>query len=126
MERYLDWSNLIGGEEDNKIGQLIVTSRIYKLPQLLNVLFGSLSLVGPRAETKETVEKSRSRIRFYNRRFMIRPGMTGWAQLKVFKVVTEEMREDDFRQDLFYLENMSLIFDLRIIIRAMIKLVVRR
>jgi len=114
------------GEEDNKIGQLILTSRIYKLPQLLNVLIGSLSLVGPRAETKETVEKSRSRIRFYNRRFMIRPGMTGWAQLKVFKVVTEEMREDDFRQDLFYLENMSLIFDLRIIIRAMIKLVVRR
>ena len=57
---------------------------------------------------------------------MIRPGMTGWAQLKVIKVVTEEMREEDFRQDLFYLENMSLIFDLRIIIRAMIKIVVRR
>ena len=114
------------GENDNKIGQLLVSSRIYKLPQLLNVLIGSLSLVGPRAETKETVENLRSRIRFYNRRFMIRPGMTGWAQLKVIRVVTEEMREEDFRHDLFYLENMSLIFDLRIIIRALIKLIFRR
>jgi lipopolysaccharide/colanic/teichoic acid biosynthesis glycosyltransferase len=114
------------GEEGNKIGQMIVSSRIYKLPQLLNVFIGSLSLVGPRAETKETVERFRSEIRFYNRRFMIRPGMTGSAQLKVLKVVTDEMREDDFRQDLFYLENMSLIFDLRIIIRALIKLIIRR
>jgi lipopolysaccharide/colanic/teichoic acid biosynthesis glycosyltransferase len=114
------------GEEDNKIGQLIISSRIYKLPQLLNVLIGSLSLVGPRAETKETVENLRSKIRFYNRRFMVRPGMTGWAQLKIFNIVTDKMREDDFRQDLFYLENMSLIFDLRIIIRALIKLVVRK
>jgi UDP-GlcNAc:undecaprenyl-phosphate GlcNAc-1-phosphate transferase len=114
------------GDDDNKIGQLILTSRIYKLPQLINVVIGSLSLVGPRAETKETVENLRSKIRFYNRRFMIRPGMTGWAQLKVYKVVTDEMREDDFRQDLFYLENMSLIFDFRILIRALIKLIVRR
>jgi UDP-GlcNAc:undecaprenyl-phosphate GlcNAc-1-phosphate transferase len=114
------------GEENNRIGNLIVSSRIYKLPQLINVLVGSLSLVGPRAENKETVEKFRAKIRFYNRRFMIRPGMTGWAQLKVFKSVTDEMREEDFRQDLFYLENMSLIFDLRIIIRALIKLIVRR
>jgi lipopolysaccharide/colanic/teichoic acid biosynthesis glycosyltransferase len=114
------------GNGDNKIGQLIVSSRIYKLPQLLNVLIGSLSLVGPRAESKQTVEQLRSKIRFYNRRFMIRPGMTGPAQLKVYKKVSDEMRENDFRQDLFYLENMSLIFDLRIIIRAFIKLIVRR
>ncbi len=114
------------GENDNKIGQLLVFSRIYKLPQLLNVLIGSLSLVGPRSETKETVENLRLRIRFYNRRFMVRPGITGWAQLKVIRVFTEEMREEDFRQDLFYLENMSLIFDLRIIIRALIKLIFRR
>ena len=114
------------GENDNKVGQLLVFSRIYKLPQLLNVVMGSLSLVGPRAEKKETVEHLRLRIRFYNRRFMIRPGMTGWAQLRVIKVVTEEMREADFGQDLFYLENMSLIFDLRIMIRAIIKLIFRR
>jgi UDP-GlcNAc:undecaprenyl-phosphate GlcNAc-1-phosphate transferase len=114
------------GENDNKVGQLLVSSRIYKLPQLLNVVMGSLSLVGPRAEPKETVEKIRSRIRFYNRRFLIRPGMTGWAQLKVIEVLTEDLREEDFAQDLFYLENMSLVFDLRIIIRAIIKLIFRR
>jgi lipopolysaccharide/colanic/teichoic acid biosynthesis glycosyltransferase len=111
---------------ENKVGQLLVSSRVYKLPQLLNVLIGSLSLVGPRAESKKTVEKLRSRIRFYNRRFMVRPGMTGWAQLKVKNVVTDDIREEDFAHDLFYLENMSLIFDLRIIIRALIKLIFRR
>ena len=78
------------------------------------------------AISKEMVEKLRSRIRFYNRRFMIRPGMTGWAQLKVIESVNEAMREEDFGQDLFYLENMSLIFDLRIIIRAIVKLIFRR
>jgi lipopolysaccharide/colanic/teichoic acid biosynthesis glycosyltransferase len=114
------------GDDENKVGQLLVFTRIYKLPQLLNVLMGSVSLVGPRAETKETVEHLRLRIRFYNRRFMIRPGMTGWAQLRIIKVVNEETRETDFSHDLFYLENMSLIFDLRIIIRAIIKLIFRR
>jgi UDP-GlcNAc:undecaprenyl-phosphate GlcNAc-1-phosphate transferase len=112
------------GEEGNKVGQLILTNRIYKLPQLLNVLMGTLSLVGPRAESKDTIENLRLRIRFYNRRFLIRPGMTGWAQLKMKQTVTDDMREEDFEQDLFYLENMSLIFDLRIIIRALIKLIV--
>ena len=114
------------GDDDNKVGRLLVSSRIYKLPQLLNVVMGSLSLVGPRAEQKNMVEYLRSRIRFYNRRFMIRPGMTGWAQLKVVNIITDEMREADFAQDLFYLENMSLSFDLRIIIRAIVKLIFRR
>jgi len=111
---------------ENKVGHVLVSSRVYKLPQLLNVLIGSLSLVGPRAESKKTVEKLRSQIRFYNRRFMIRPGMTGWAQLKIKDVVTDDIREEDFAQDIFYLENMSLIFDVRIIIRALIKLIFRR
>jgi UDP-GlcNAc:undecaprenyl-phosphate GlcNAc-1-phosphate transferase len=114
------------GDDENKVGRLLVTSRIYKLPQLMNVVIGSLSLVGPRAEPKNIVEHLRSRIRFYNRRFMIRPGMTGWAQLKVLNIVTDEMREADFAQDLFYLENMSLAFDMRIIIRAIVKLIFRR
>ena len=114
------------GEKDNKVGQILVSSRIYKLPQLLNVIMGSLSLVGPRAEPKDMVERLRSRIRFYNRRFLIRPGMTGWAQLKVENIVTDDMREEDFGQELFYLENMSLVFDIRIIIRAIIKLIFRR
>jgi lipopolysaccharide/colanic/teichoic acid biosynthesis glycosyltransferase len=111
---------------DNTIGRLLSISRIYKLPQLLNVIMGSVSLVGPRAETKTTVELLRSRIQFYNRRFLIRPGMTGWAQLRVKDDLTDQMREDDFRLDIFYLENMSLVFDLRIIIRAIIKFILRR
>ena len=114
------------GSDQNKVGQFLVFSRIYKLPQLLNVLIGSLSLVGPRAESKKTVERLRSQIRFYNRRFMVRPGMTGLAQLKVKDRVNDDMRREDFAQDLFYLENMSLISDMRILVRTLIKLIFRR
>ena len=113
------------GDDQNKVGQFLVFSRIYRLPQLLNVLIGSLSLVGPRAESKKTVERLRSKIRFYNRRFMVRPGITGLAQLKVKDMVYDDMRGEDFAQDLFYLENMSLISDMRILIRALIKLIFR-
>jgi lipopolysaccharide/colanic/teichoic acid biosynthesis glycosyltransferase len=57
---------------------------------------------------------------------MIRPGITGWAQLKVPASSKTEVRAEQFRQDLFYLENMSLIFDIRIIVRAVLKFLVRR
>ncbi len=114
------------GPQEQNFSKILSSTHLYRYPQLFNVLMGSLSLVGPRAESKETVEKLRSRIRFYNRRFMIRPGITGWAQLKVPASSKTEVRTEQFRQDLFYLENMSLVFDIRIIIRAVLKFLVRR
>ena len=84
-----------------------------------------MSIVGPNAEPRETADKLSSKIRFYNRRFMIRPGVTGWAQLKVPASTKLEMKVEQFRQDLFYLENMSLRFDLRIIIRAITRYFIR-
>lgn len=114
------------GEEKNKVGDFLKRTKIFRLPMFLNVLIGSMSLVGPVAERKETVEDLKTKIRFYNRRFMIRPGMTGWAQLKVKIVTTLKLRQEQFQHDLFYLENMSLNFDMRIVIRALIKILFRK
>ncbi len=113
------------GEGRKKFERYLIKTKTHYFPNLINVLMGTLSIVGPNAELRETVEKLRPKIRFYNRRFMIRPGITGWAQLKVPASSKLELKTEQFRQDLFYLENMSLSFDIRIIIRALARYVIR-
>ncbi|HGY54391.1 MAG TPA: hypothetical protein ENK44_01690 [Caldithrix abyssi] len=95
-------------------------TNIYKLPELINILLGSMSWVGPRPESPDKVERLRSRIKFYNRRFQIRPGLTGWAQVRYRYDDSMRSHRDQHKQDLFYLENMSLTFDLRILLRSLV------
>jgi len=114
------------GLERPRLIRFLTSGNIYRIPHFLNVLVGSLSLVGPKPETNETVDKLRKRIRFYNRRFMIRPGITGWSQLKVSNLTSLEIKTEQFRQDLFYMENMSLSFDFRIVVRAFVKFLTPR
>jgi len=102
----------------NTIGRFLYHSNIYKMPQIFNLLLGSLSIVGPRPESLKVVDELRGKIKFYNRRFMIRPGITGWTQVKYRYSESLKHRKEQFKQDLFYLENMSLLFDLRIILRS--------
>ena len=78
-----------------------------------------MSLVGPRPETPETVSEMYEKIRFYNRRFQIRPGLTGWAQVKYRYDNSLKSKREQYKQDLFYLENMSLTFDIRILLRSL-------
>jgi len=113
------------GEGQEKFERYLKRMKFHYFPNLLNVIMGSMSIVGPNAETRETADKLKPKIRFYNRRFMIRPGITGWAQLKVVASNKFEIKTEQFRQDLFYLENMSLGFDLRIIIRVIARYFVR-
>jgi len=105
-------------EKKNFIGRLLYSSNLYKLPQVFNLLIGSISLVGPRPENLETVKELREKIKFYNRRFMIRPGITGWTQVRYRYSESLKHRKEQFKQDLFYLENMSLLLDMRIILRS--------
>jgi len=79
---------------------------------------GQMSFVGPRPETVEVVEHLRQKIKFYNRRFQVRPGLTGWAQVKYRYEEALKYKRDQLKQDLFYLENMSLSFDIRILMRS--------
>ncbi len=113
------------GEGREKFEIYLKKLKLHYFPNLLNVIIGSMSVVGPNAEPRDIVDKLKLKIRFYNRRFMIRPGITGWAQLRVPASSKFEMKTEQFRQDLFYLENMSLGFDLRIIVRAIARYFIR-
>ncbi len=100
------------------IGRWLRKTRLDEIPQFWNVLKGEMSLVGPRPERPYFVEKLAQEIPLYNRRHRVKPGITGWAQVK-WKY---DSNLDDVRQkvkyDLFYIENMSLRRDLQILFRT--------
>ncbi|HGY56902.1 MAG TPA: hypothetical protein ENK44_14435 [Caldithrix abyssi] len=114
------------GRSQPFVARVLEMSRFYKFPALFNVLFGQMSVVGPRPETVDEVRYLSGKIKFYNRRFEIRPGFTGWAQVKYRYEEALKVKRDQFKQDLFYLENMSLTFDLRIILRSIVILLLKR
>ncbi len=101
------------------VGKILYRTRLYKLPSLINILLGKMSFVGPRPEEVQVVEQLRRKIKFYNRRFQVRPGLTGWAQVKYRYEEALKFKRDQLKQDLFYLENMSLSFDFRILLRSL-------
>lgn len=111
---------------DKPLQRFLYRTHIYKLPELINILLGSMSFVGPRPESPETVKRLSERIRFYNRRFQVRPGMTGWAQIRYRYDVSMRSRREHLKQDLFYLENMSLALDLRILLRSVVIFFLKR
>jgi exopolysaccharide biosynthesis polyprenyl glycosylphosphotransferase len=101
-----------------RLGQFIRRFSIDELPQLINVLLGDMSLVGPRPEQPYFVEQFRQRIPHYMRRHKEKAGMTGWAQVNGLRGDTSI--EDRTRYDLYYVENWSILFDLKIIIRQLV------
>ncbi len=101
-----------------KVGKLIRKVRIDEIPQMINVLKGEMSLVGPRPERPFFVEKLAEEIPYYKRRLKVRPGVTGWAQVKHKYDETIEDVKIKLRYDLFYIENMSLRMDFKIIFRT--------
>ena len=92
--------------------------RLDEIPQLWNVLKGDMSLVGPRPERPYFVEKLAAEIPLYNRRHRVKPGITGWAQVKwKYDTSLEDVRQK-VRYDLFYIENVSLRMDFKILFRT--------
>ncbi|MDA3860242.1 MAG: sugar transferase [Melioribacteraceae bacterium] len=100
------------------VGKFIRKVRIDELPQMVNVLKGEMSLVGPRPERPFFVEKLSEEIPFYKRRLKVRPGVTGWAQVKHKYDENVEDVKEKLRYDLFYIENMSLSNDFKILFRT--------
>lgn len=96
-----------------RVGKFIRRSNLDELPQLFNVLFGQMSLVGPRPEQPGYVEKFRDDIPRYFQRHKVKSGVTGWAQVNGFRGDTSI--SDRTKYDLYYVENWSLIFDIKII-----------
>lgn len=101
-----------------KVGKFIRKVRIDEIPQMINVLMGDMSLVGPRPERPYFVEQLSKEIPLYKRRLRVRPGVTGWAQVKHKYDETIDDVKTKLRYDLFYIENMSLRNDLKILFRT--------
>jgi exopolysaccharide biosynthesis polyprenyl glycosylphosphotransferase len=101
-----------------KVGRIIRKIRVDEIPQMFNVLKGEMSLVGPRPERPYFVEKLSKEIPLYKRRLKVRPGVTGWAQVKHKYDETIEDVKNKLRYDLFYIENISLRLDIQILMRT--------
>jgi exopolysaccharide biosynthesis polyprenyl glycosylphosphotransferase len=98
------------------VGRVLRKLRLDEVPQLWNVLKGDMSIVGPRPERPYFVEKLKQVYPLYTRRLLVRPGLTGWAQVKGNYDETIEDVRTKLEYDLYYLENMSLRMDLKIIL----------
>jgi exopolysaccharide biosynthesis polyprenyl glycosylphosphotransferase len=99
-----------------RIGKLIRKLRIDELPQLYNILKGDMSLVGPRPEREFFVEQLKKKIPYYPLRLKVKPGLTGWAQIKHnYDRTLDDVREK-LKYDLYYIENMSLSMDFKILL----------
>jgi exopolysaccharide biosynthesis polyprenyl glycosylphosphotransferase len=97
------------------VGQFIRKFRLDELPQFINVLRGDMSLVGPRPEQPSLVTMLEEQIPYYAQRHSLRPGITGWAQVKYGYGATIEQTRIKLEHDLFYIKHMSLALDLAII-----------
>lgn len=101
------------------VGKLIRRTSIDELPQLFNVLKGEMSLVGPRPERPQFVQKFRDEIPRYMVKHQVRPGMTGWAQINVYRGDTSIEKRIEY--DLYYIENWTMVFDMKILILTIFK-----
>jgi sugar transferase (PEP-CTERM system associated) len=98
-----------------RVGRFIRLTRLDELPQLWNVLMGDMSCVGPRPERQFFVQQLAAQIPFYNTRHVVRPGVTGWAQVKYRYGSSVEDAAEKLRYDLYYIKHQSLIFDITIL-----------
>ena len=98
------------------VGRFIRLTRLDELPQLLNVLRGDMSFVGPRPERPYFVQQLTAQIPFYAERHAVKPGVTGWAQVRYRYGASVEDAMEKLRYDLYYIKHMSIAFDLTIVI----------
>ena len=99
------------------VGNILRKSRIDEIPQLLNVLKGEMSFIGPRPERPEFNEMLMREIPFYNLRHLVRPGVTGWAQVLYRYGASVKDAEEKLKYDLYYIKNFSLILEFSIILK---------
>ena len=102
-----------------RIGRLLRKLRLDELPQMYNILIGNMSLVGPRPEREYFVEQLKKKIPYYPLRLKVKPGLTGWAQIKHnYDRSLDDVREK-LKYDLYYIENMALSMDVKILIATL-------
>jgi sugar transferase (PEP-CTERM system associated) len=109
----------VWAQQDDKrvtrVGRWIRKGRLDEVPQMFNVLKGDVSFVGPRPERPYFVDQLRKEIPFYDQRLSVKPGVTGWAQIKYPYGASKEDALEKLKYDLYYIKNLSPLFDLLII-----------
>jgi len=113
---YKTWTN-VNDNRITKVGKFLRKSRIDEWPQFINLLLGHISLVGPRPEQPHIVEELKTKIPFYDERHLVKPGITGWAQLNIYAGSLEESKLK-LQYDLYYIKHRSFLFDLEIILKT--------
>jgi sugar transferase (PEP-CTERM system associated) len=108
------------------IGRILRKTRLDELPQLWNVLIGNMGFVGPRPERPEFVAWLTEKIPYYNLRHIIRPGLTGWAQVRYQYGASLEETQEKLQYDLYYIKHMSLSLDLLIMFESIKTIVLTR
>lgn len=101
-----------------RIGRVLRKTRVDELPQLYNVLKGDMSFIGPRPERPEFVEKLKSIVPYYSERHSVKPGITGWAQIKYPYGASAKDALEKLRYDLFYIKNMSVLLEMTIVLET--------
>ena len=108
------------------IGRFLRKTRLDEIPQLWNVLVGEMSLVGPRPERPEFVASLTKQIPFYGERHVVKPGVTGWAQVSYAYGASVEDALEKLQYDLYYAKNLTLPFDLLIVFQTVKTVLLRR
>ena len=115
----------VGDARITRVGQFIRLTRIDELPQLINVLRGEMSFVGPRPERPYFVEKLNQQVPYYDIRHYVKPGITGWAQVRMDYGASVEEAMEKLEYDLFYVKNHSLFLDFMVLFET-IQVVLRK
>jgi lipopolysaccharide/colanic/teichoic acid biosynthesis glycosyltransferase len=100
------------------VGRFLRGTRLDELPQFLNVLRGEMSIVGPRSERPELVRHYERQVPFYRSRLLVKPGLTGWAQVNFGYAATVEDTVTKLEYDLYYIKHRSVGLDLLIMLRT--------
>jgi sugar transferase (PEP-CTERM system associated) len=108
------------------IGRLLRRTRLDELPQLWNVLLGEMSFVGPRPERPEFVSQLTEKIPFYGQRHVLKPGLTGWAQVRYTYGASVEDAIEKLQYDLYYIKNLSVALDVVIMLETIKTVILRR
>jgi len=106
------------GQSVTFVGNILRKTHLDELPQAWNILKGEVSFVGPRAEWQELAEMFEKEIPFYRQRYLVKPGLLGWAQINYKASQSVQEAKEKFEYDLYYIKNQSVLLDLEIILKS--------
>ena len=108
----------INDDRITKVGRFIRKYRLDEIPQMINVLKGDMSFIGPRPERPIFVDKFAREIPYYPQRHVVKPGISGWAQIRYPYGASKEDALEKLKYDLYYIRHFSIFFDISIILET--------